>query len=157
VTVATPLCSIAILIWLVRTDFNRASVVVSFSVLPVLIWFAASRVELGVTILVETPIVWLLSRMLQLGAWRAAAVCCFVNALTQPLLYLVMISGPVAAGAWWWPRFIGAELAVWLAEAALYLACLRRLRRSPGRLAKALGISLAANGASAVLGLLLPI
>lgn len=153
---ATPLFAAAVLIWLAVTRIGRMNVAVSLCLLPVLVWFAPSRLELGLTILAEAPIVCTLFALWRLDAWRAATASCFINALTQPVLFLALIHLRTNGSGDWWRTFIAAELVVWLAEALLYLACLESLRRSPGRLAKALTVSLAANGASAVLGLLAP-
>ena len=121
----------------------------ALGILPLLIAIAPSSLALVLTILVEAPIIY--ACFGRLDRRRAIMACCFVNAVTQPLLYLALPHLPFIGPAQWWLSFAGAEGGVWLAEALLYRACLG----CP--VARALGASLAANAASAGLGLLLPV
>jgi len=157
VTAAASLAGALILFWLVRARFSRGATLAAVGLLPFLVLASASRLELGLTIAVEAPIVWALSRPLRLDRRRAALVCGLVNLITQPLLYLVLTRAPIVGVLQWRVAFAACELAVWIAEALLYLASLEDLRRARHALAKAFGLSLAANATSALIGLLLPI
>ncbi len=154
---AASLAGALVLFWLVRAQFSRGATWAAIGLLPLLVLASASRLELALTIAVEAPIVWALSRRLGLGRRRAALVCGLVNLITQPLLYLVLTRAPIAGVLQWRAAFAGCELAVWIAEALLYLASLEDLRRGRHALAKAFGLSLAANATSALIGLVLPI
>ena len=156
-TAAASLAGALLLFWLVRARFARGAIWAAIGLLPFLVLASASRLELGLTIVVEAPIVVALCGPLAVDRSRAALVCGLVNLITQPLLYLVLIGAPIVGVQQWRVAFLGCELAVWIAEALLYLASLEDLRRSRHALAKAFGLSLAANGTSAVIGLLLPI
>jgi hypothetical protein len=157
VTFVASLGGAVVLAWLARTRFSRTAVWAAIGVLPLLVLISPSRLELGVTILVEAPIVWALASALGLDRWQALLASGFVNTITQPSLYFALQHFSSPGVLRWRLTFAGCELAVWIAEALLYLACLESLRRARGRVGKALAISLAANAASAILGLLLPI
>jgi len=86
---------------------------------------------------------------------RAVIASAPINLATQPALYLGLRRIPAAAGEHWWVVLGLAELAVVLLEAALYLAFVTRSQ--PRAVRKALAVSLAANAASAVIGLALPV
>lgn len=152
----TSLAGALCLFWLARSQFSRIAVWAAIGLLPLLVLISPSRLELGVTILAEAPVVWALGGALGLDRRQALLASGFVNTITQPLLYLALRQLPNTGAPRWRLTVAGCELAVWVAEALLYLACLESLRRSRGRVVKALGISLAANAASAALGLLLP-
>jgi hypothetical protein len=156
VVIATPLIGLLLLAWMARSRFAPSAVWVSVALLPILTLLAPSPLELALTIALEALIVWALAVGLGLDYWRAALTCGFINTFTQPLLYLALMRLN-ADGGGWRAAFIAGELLVCLVEAALYLACLEDLRRSRHAFIKALGVSLAANGASAILGLLLPV
>jgi hypothetical protein len=109
---------------------------------------APSPAELAATIVLEAAVITLLARPL---GWRrvdAVSLSLAVNLLTQPLLYLAMLL--LLPYLDWWPLFLALEAGVWLIEARIYGVALR------GCAAKALLLSLAANGTSAAVGLLLP-
>ena len=156
-TAAASLAGALVLFWLVRARFSRGATWAAIALLPILVLASASRLELALTIAVEAPIVWALSRPLGLDRWRAVLVCGVVNLITQPLLFLVLTRAPITGVLQWRIAFAACELAVWIAEALLYLSSLEDLRRSRHALAKAFGLSLAANATSALIGLLLPI
>jgi hypothetical protein len=157
-TLIAPLVAALALAWLALARPGARALALSAILLPVLVALAPSRLELGVTIVVEAPIVWLLAWRLGLDRWRAAVVCGFANALTQPLLFLFLRQPPSPGSTPHWALSLGAgELVVWIVEAALYLACLESLRRARSPILTALGLSLAANAASTALGLLLAI
>jgi hypothetical protein len=158
VNAAAPLASALVLIWLALARPGAKALALSALLLPLLIALAPARLELGVTMLIEAPIVWLTAWAWNLDRWRAAIACGFANGLTQPLLYLYLHRLPAPGSSPHWRLNLAAgELAVWFAEAILYLAFLESLRRSRGPVLKALGMSLAANAASTALGLLLAI
>ena len=154
---AASLAGALVLFWLVRARFSRGATLAAIGLLPFLVLASASRLELGLTIVVEAPIVVALCGPLAVDRRRAALVCGFVNLITQPLLYLVLTGAPIVGVLQWRAAFAACELAVWIAEALLYLVCLEDLRGARHALGKAFGLSLAANGTSAVIGLLLPI
>jgi hypothetical protein len=156
-TAAASLASALMLFSLVGLRFSRGAVWAAIGLLPLLVLASASRLELALTIAVETPIGWALARPLGLERGRTALVCGLANVVTQPLLYLVLTRAPITGLLQWRTSFAVCELGVWLAEALLYLACLENLRRAAHAPAKAFGLSLAANATSALLGLVLPI
>lgn len=152
-----PVVSAIALIALARTQNVRIALIAALFGLPILVFFAPSPIELALTILIEGSIVLALSEMLRINGRRAVLACCFINTLTQPLLNLGLHRVNAGTSPQWWTACIALELLVWAAEAMLYLACLQDLRRSKSDVFKAFAISLAANGTSAGLGLLLPI
>lgn len=156
-TGAASLAGTLMLFCLARARFSRRACWATIGLLPVLVLASASRLELATTIAVESPIVWALARPLGLDRGRAALVCGLINVITQPLLYLVLTRMLISGVLQWRAAFAGCELAVWIAEALLYLACFDDLRRARYAPAKALGLSLAANATSALIGLALPI
>lgn len=152
----TPLGAAVALVVLTRSRFDRRLVVAALVLLPLLVLAAPSKAELLATLLIEGPVVWALARVMRLDAWRALVASGFINSVTQPLLFAgARLAPPTAVG--WKLALALAELGVWAVEALLYLACLEGLRRRPRALVRALGLSLAANGASALVGLALPI
>jgi len=155
VVIATPIAAALLLAWLVRSRFAPSAIWVSVALVPILTLLSPSPMQLSLTIALEAPIVWAIGVALSIDHWRAALVCADVNAVTQPLLFLALQRLPTAGAAQWRTSYGGSELVVWIVEAVLYLLCLEDLRRSRLALAKAAVISLAANGASALLGLVL--
>jgi hypothetical protein len=152
----TPVGAALALAALIRSRFDRRIVAAALALSPLLVLAAPSKTELLVTVAVEAPVVWGLARVMRIDAWRAVVASGFVNALTQPLLVVgTRLAPPTALG--WTLALAPAELGVWAVEALLYLACLETLRRGPRALVRALGLSLAANAASALVGLALPI
>ena len=104
---------------------------------------------LALTVLVETPAYALgLSRWLRVRPSRGIAAGLALNLVTHPLASLVVmpsLSDVIGSTA----AFVTIEVAVWVLEAALLFAW---LRRGPATL---LVISFVANGLSATAGLLL--
>lgn len=97
----------------------------------------------------------MLAGLLQLDRRRAVLASIPINLATQPALDLGLHRIPAAAGEHWWLALGIAELAVVLVEAALYLALITRSQPRPVR--HALALSAAANAASALLGLAMPV
>jgi NADH:ubiquinone oxidoreductase subunit K len=157
VSAIDPIVSAIALIALARTQNVQIALIAALFALPILVLFAPSPFELALTILIEGSIVFVLSEMLRIDGTRAVLACCFVNVLTQPLLNLGLHSLSGGTSSQWWTACVAFELLVWATEAILYLACLQDLRRSKSGVFKAFAMSLAANGTSAGLGLLLPI
>jgi hypothetical protein len=153
---AAPGLAAVVLVWLAASGFDLRSVVAAAFSLPAIVFLAPSATELGLSMAIEAPIVWALFAALRLHRWRSALASLFVNGLTQPLLHLALVGLAAATVRSWWTAFAVGETLVWLGEALLYLASLPDLRRSRAALAKALGVSLAANAASAAVGLLAP-
>ena len=103
------------------------------------------------TIFCETPVYFFALRR-TLGAGHAVLAALALNLLTHPIAWSVLMAAPRA-----FPRaFLSVEGAVLVVE-ALGIIVLGRTRwsRRPIGVAQALAISLAANGLSAGLGLLL--
>ncbi|MEZ6002834.1 MAG: hypothetical protein R3F17_13305 [Planctomycetota bacterium] len=94
----------------------------------------SALVALLLTIGIELPIAWALSRKQVPRDWMPAVVC--VNLLTQPTAFLLV--HPVG----FWPL----ELAVFAVEAALYSWILDISWH------RAISVSLLANGATAAIG-----
>ncbi len=95
-------------------------------------------------------VVALVARPLRLPLARAVAASALVNVVTQPTLYFALTRLPSAGGDGWWLALALAETLVVIVEAAFYRAVVTRVA------ARAFVISLAANAASALLGLALP-
>ena len=92
---------------------------------------------------------------LRLPRWRAVGVSGLVNLATQPALVLALRRLPAAGGERWWIVVGAAELAVVLVEAAVYRLLVTGGRRNAA--ANALALSFAANAASTLVGLALPL
>jgi hypothetical protein len=103
------------------------------------------------TLLAETPVYFLGLRRV-FGARGALAASLLLNVATHPLAWSAIMAAPRP-----FPYvFLGVEGAVTLIEALLLFGAGRsRLARRPLGAGEALAISLAANGFSAGLGLLL--
>lgn len=104
---------------------------------------------LAVTILVEVPVVVVLAAALRVAPWRrAAGAAAVASLLTLPLLWFVLVPLLEPALGWVGAVLVGEALVV-AAEVAVYsrlLGC---------DLPAALGLSLAANAASVLVGLAL--
>jgi len=142
---------------LAATNFRRPVLAAALLALPVIFWLAPSPTELGLTVVVEAPVVTAITAAFGLRAWRAGAFSLFVNGLTQPLLHLALTAPWATTLASWRVGVAAGETIVWLVEAALYFACLADLRRAPAGFATALLTSFAANAASTGLGLALSV
>jgi hypothetical protein len=116
---------------------------------------ASDGPALALTVCVEAAIVAALSFPLRLKVLQAVLASVAVNLVTQPTLWVLMSSAMFRTPTLWWPALAVGETIVWLVEAGAYLLLLADLRRKPWALAKALALSLAANAASAALGLAL--
>ncbi|HEY1607331.1 MAG TPA: hypothetical protein VGF77_17210 [Allosphingosinicella sp.] len=132
--------------------------------LPFIVLAAPAKAELAATILIEAPVVYAFSLILRTDAVRLVIASGFVNALTQPLLYLALRH--FGSADRWWANFLFLEAVVWIAEALLYhvactvactVGCTVGFWRADRRTGKLFAISLAANAASALIGLGLPI
>jgi hypothetical protein len=143
------------LVVLRRTKFAPRWVAAALILLPFIVLAAPAKAELAATILIEAPVVYALSLALRTDAVRLLIASGFVNALTQPLLYLALRH--FASADHWWANFLFLEAVVWAAEALLYLACVPGLWRMERGTSKAFAVSLAANAASALIGLAAPI
>jgi hypothetical protein len=150
-----PVGAAAGLAWLALTPRpSRTAWTLAALALVALVFAAVDRAPLAATMAIEAAVVFVLARRLGLAAGRAALASGFVNAVTQPLFLALLPRLPGAGGPDWAAPFALGEAAVILIEAALYLAVLPDLRRRPAR---ALALSLAANTASALIGLALAI
>jgi hypothetical protein len=99
---------------------------------------------LGLTLAVELP--WYGAGLVALRLARlpwALGLGVLVNAISHPLLWWALAPHPS------WARLAGAEIGVWLLEALLLWAAVRR------NLGLLLVLSLAANASSLLIGLLL--
>jgi hypothetical protein len=144
------------LVWLACADrLSRTAWVCACLALALLVVAAADRVQLALTMVVEAAVAVWLAPPLRISPARAVITSGFVNALTQPLLFVALPLAPGAGGRLWWLPFLLAEAVVVLLEAGLYLAALPELRARRG-VRQALALSLAANAASALIGLALP-
>jgi hypothetical protein len=76
-----------------------------------------------------------------------------LNIITQPAFSAWLRYSLQGQDYLWWQFFIAGEIVVWLIEAAAY-AWLLRANKNP--FSNALKLSAAANGASLIVGLLLP-
>jgi hypothetical protein len=102
------------------------------------------------TLVVETP-VYLLALRSAFGTRGALLASLALNLATQPLAWSAILRSHGSVRV-----FIVVELTVAIVEALLVLAAARAgLARRPLRIVEALAASLAANGFSAALGLLL--
>jgi hypothetical protein len=98
--------------------------------------------------LVEVPVVWLLARypldLRQVGGGRVVLVALLATGLTLPYLWLVL------------PELVGAGVALWLGEVAVLVVEMLLYRwLLPATWRAAAVLSLAANVASLVVGLLI--
>lgn len=104
-------------------------------------------VALLLAFLVEIPIVWLLVRFVfkphGLKAWRVVAVGLVATGLTLPVVWFVVPGFLIT-----WPAIVVGELLVVAVEGVIYAALLRVA------LPQAMALSLVANAASFVVGLL---
>ena len=105
--------------------------------------------------MLEALVVALLAKPFGLAAGRAIVASLTMNLATQPALYLALVGIDAPAGAAWWTVFALAEAVVVAVEAGLYLALVVRGRRHAAL--QALALSTAANAASSLVGLTLPI
>jgi hypothetical protein len=78
------------LVVLRRTRFAPRWVAATLILLPFIVLAAPAKAELAATILIEAPLVYALSLALRIDAVRTLIASGFVNALTQPLLYLAL-------------------------------------------------------------------
>jgi hypothetical protein len=109
-------------------------------------WVAAWLRAFGLTLLVETPIATpLLARVEPRTARRLAGVV-LANLATHPLVWFLFPGVALPR----WGRFAAAETWAFAAETAVYLLVWPALK-----LRRAALVSLAANGASALAGLIL--
>jgi len=103
------------------------------------------------TLLVETPVYFFALRRM-LGPAGALLASLVLNLATHPIAWSTIMAAPDEFPG----RFLAVECAVTLVEALLIFAVGRtRLSRRPIKIVEALAISLAANGFSAGIGLLL--
>jgi hypothetical protein len=151
VTLLAPMGAGLALLVLGRTQFAPCRVAAMLAFLPLIVLAAPDRTELGATMLIEAPVVYVLGVALRIDALRLLIASGFVNAVTQPLLYMALRH--FASADHWFADFLFLEGVVWAAEALLYLACTPGLRRARQGICKALAVSLAANMASALIGL----
>jgi hypothetical protein len=143
-----------ILYWLSRPGSAGVWSYSSLILLPVLIFYAPSPAALTITILIEAPIVFGLATAKRFNGGQASLRSCFINALTQPMLHIGMVSMGITH---WWGAFLSFEILMWVVEAYLYLATMPGLRSSPDGIKKAFAISFLSNLASATAGLMLSI
>ena len=125
--------------------------------LTVLAMLAPDAPQLAATMAIEAAVVFALAPRLRVARGRAILASGFINAITQPLLYAGLRSAPAAGGPGWQAPLALAEAVVVVVEAGLYLAALADLRGGRGGVLKSLALSLAANAASALIGLVLPV
>jgi hypothetical protein len=133
--------------------FAKPAVFAGAALIGLLTFYSPAPRETAITIVIEAPIVLFGLRTLRMGGWPVLAACGLANTLTQPLFAAMLRQ---TAPEFWWRAFAAGEVGVWLLEAAIYFALLPALRERPGGAMRALLVSLAANGASAGVGLLLP-
>lgn len=151
-----PAAAILALVLLRRTRFAPRWIIATLVLLPFIVLAAPAKAELAATILIEAPVIYAFSLVLRLDAVRLLIASGFVNALTQPLLYFTLPH--FGSADHWWASFLLLEAVVWVAEALLYhLACTVGLSRAERRTSKLFALSLAANAASALIGLYLAI
>jgi hypothetical protein len=109
-------------------------------------WVTAWLRAFGLTLLIELPLATPLLAAVEARAWRRGAAVIAANLVTHPLVWFLFPG--LALG---WPaRFALSEAWALFAEAAVYLTVWPALR-----FRRALLVSLVANGASAVAGLIL--
>jgi hypothetical protein len=111
----------------------------------ILAWLRA----FSVTVVIEVPLVVLLTRDLSSRWPRRAALALFGQLTTHPLVWFVL---PRVPGLTLWQITLVSELFAWLAESVLYATVLEDLRPL-----RAVGIAGVANAASFAVGLVLPI
>ena len=101
------------LVVLRRTRFAPRWVAATLILLPFIVLAAPAKAELAATILIEAPVVYALSLALRIDAVRTLIASGFINALTQPLLYLALqpfrprrtTGGPTSC---FWKRWSGS-------------------------------------------------
>lgn len=147
------IASALFLIVLGLARFARPVVFAGAAVVAVLVACSPVPRETAITIVIEAPIVLYGLRSLPMTGWPVLVVCGLANTLTQALFATVIRLG---APELWWRAVVAGEAGVWLLEAAVYFVLLPALRQDPRGPLRALLVSLAANGASASVGLLLP-
>jgi len=104
------------------------------------------QVAFALTLACELPVYVLALRRPLDGTWRALAVGVAVNVATHPLAWALAVRGALP--------YLAIEGGVWLVEAALIYAAARAWRRRLP-IHESLLVSLAANGFSAGVGLLI--
>jgi len=127
------------------------------ALLGLAVGLAPAPAALAVTMLCEAAVVAFLARRSAGSLMIMLAGSAFINAATQPLLYVAMPSLPFSGGPRWWLSLGAAELIVCLVEAGLWLPVLRRAGMEGSLLRMAAIIAFATNMASTLVGLALPI
>jgi hypothetical protein len=106
------------------------------------------------TIAVEASVVAALAARYRLGTLRIVGLSIVLNLITQPLLSAWLRFALVGQDHLYLQHLAFGEFVVWLLEAAAYAALLKDL---PRWIALGLGLSGAANAASLLIGLALPL
>jgi hypothetical protein len=109
-------------------------------------WVTAWLRAFGLTLLIELPVATPLLAAVEPRVWRRTAAVIAANLATHPLVWFLFPGLALGRPA----RFAISEAWALIAEAAVYLTVWPALR-----LRRALFVSLLANGASAVAGLIL--
>jgi hypothetical protein len=109
-------------------------------------WVTAWLRAFGLTLFIELPVATALLAAVEARAWRRGAAVLAANLATHPLVWFLFPGLALGRPA----RLALSEAWALVAEAALYLTVWPALR-----LRRALFVSLVANGASAVAGLVL--
>jgi hypothetical protein len=138
-----------------RAGFGLRWVIITLTLLPFIVLAAPAKGELAATILIEAPVVYTLGLTMRIDGPRLLIASGFVNALTQPLLYMALRC--FGSADHWCASFLLLEVMVWVTEALLYVAFIPGLRQASEGTSKAFIVSLAANATSAVIGLAIAI
>jgi hypothetical protein len=108
---------------------------------------------LAITIAIETPVVAAVAARYRLPIWRIAALSVILNLITQPLLSSWLHYVLLGQDYLYWRYLAAGELCVSVVEAGAYALLLRGHRNN---ITCGLVLSGFANGASLLIGLILP-
>lgn len=115
---------------------------------------SGSWLTLAVTLAIEIPVVAVVAARCRLPVWRLALLSVILNLITQPFLS-VWLHFVLSGQDYLYLHYLAVgELCVWLVEAGAYAWL---LRGHGNNIAYGLALSGFANGASLLIGLILPV
>jgi hypothetical protein len=148
----TPLGAILLLALIWSGRFSSLTLGIGLAGGVALIASAQAPYELALTIAIEAALISALTLTMKLAPLRLVVASLLLNDLTNPVLSVLLHS---VGDAHWFSGFLVGEILVFVAEALLYAGLIATpfTQRS---LTQGFWLSLLANGASAAVGLLLP-